>query len=241
MPSAVSSVGLQPASERSDTLALLFQGIFTGIVRIQAGKQALSDLDTFRRRMKVALQDVERDAITAGYGGEDLRDAQFAVVALLDESILSSKEPGREKWRTQPLNAELFGEAIAGEVFYDRLNALSRRNDSSVLADLLEVYLLCLLLGFEGRMSGPLRGEALLIAEKLRRRIESTRGADYKLSPPLELVSAPQMTSVVVAPPQRWLLWAGSILGALILLFTIFWFTLDLSVARVEHLATQLR
>ena len=55
MPFPVSSVGPQAASERSDTLALLFQGIFTGIVRIQAGKQPLSDLDTFRRRPEPSL------------------------------------------------------------------------------------------------------------------------------------------------------------------------------------------
>lgn len=234
MSSAVSNVGPQPVVERTDTLALLFQGIFTGIVRIQAGKQPLSDLETFRRRMKTALQEVEREALSAGYNSADLRDAQFAVVALLDESILSSKEPGREQWRAQPLNNELFGQAIAGEVFFDKLNSLSGRGDSIQLADVLEVYLLCLLLGFEGRMSGSYRGEALVLGEKLRRRIEAIRGTDYKLSPPLEFAAAPQRVIAAAAPSHKWLLWSAAVIGGMLLLFFLYWFTLDWPLARIE-------
>jgi type VI secretion system protein ImpK len=237
MPSGLAGNTSVAAAERSDTLALLFQGIFTGVVRIQSGKQSLSDLETFRRRMKAALQEVERDAITAGYSTEDIRDAQFAVVALLDEAILSSREPSREQWRTKPLNTELFGEAIAGEVFFDRLQILSRRQDSTGLADVLEVYLLCILLGFEGRLSGPMRGEAMVMADRLRRRIETIRGADYKLSPPMEF--SPANAPPASVPKTKKSNWPKIVLGVaagLVALFLIYKITLGWGIERVEQL-----
>ena len=76
---------MQPADTsaktlRSDTLALLYQNILTGIVRIQAGRQPLTDVETFRKRMKAALQEVEREANVAGYSSGEVRDGEFAVV-----------------------------------------------------------------------------------------------------------------------------------------------------------------
>jgi len=208
------------APQRADTLALQYQGVLTGVVRIQAGRQPLTDLETFRRRMKAALQEVEREAGTAGYTPAEIRDAEFAVVAFLDETILSSKNQKAEEWRKRPLNIELFGQAIAGDVFFDKLNDIERRSDSPHLADLLEVYLLCLLLGFEGRFAPPLRGVAYRIMERLRGRIEAIRGMDYKLSPPLEFaaetIEAPRGSDL------RWRWWPLGAIGAALLLFLLY-------------------
>jgi len=216
---------------KSDTLALLYQRILTGIVRIQAGRQALGDLEVFRRRMKAALQEAEKEAMRAGYGPVEIRDAEFAVVAFLDETILSSKEARADEWRKRPLNIELFGQAIAGDVFFEKLQDIEQRRDSPQLADLLEVYLLCLLLGFEGRFAPPLRGEVFRITERLRGRIETIRGIDYKLSPPLELVRGPALSDGA-AEGQEWLWWAVGALAAAFVLFLIYW--LHLSSIRIE-------
>jgi hypothetical protein len=56
--------GDEPSS--SENLALLYQGLLTGIVRMQAGRQHITDGESFRRRTKAALQDVEREAVSAG-------------------------------------------------------------------------------------------------------------------------------------------------------------------------------
>lgn len=226
---------------RPDTLALLFQGIFTAIVRIQSGKQPLADVETFRRRMKSALQETERDAIAARYSNDDVSNAEFAVVALLDEAILSSKDPGREEWRKKTLNVELFGEANAGEVFFDRLQALVRREESERLADLLEVYLLCLLLGFEGRFGGAMRGESLVLAERVRRRIEAIRGVDYQISPAIEFQEQPRMaaTPIQQGPDKRWLMWLGGIAASLIVLFLIFKLHLGWRVGDLQELVNR--
>ena len=221
-----------PGMPRSDTLALLYQNIFTGIVRIQAGRQPLTDVETFRRRMKAALQEVDREAGGAGYGSTEIRDAEFAVVAFLDEAILSSKEPKAEEWRKKPLNIELFGQAVAGDVFFDKLLELERRRDSPQLADLLEVYLLCLLLGFEGRFAPPLRGDAFRIMERLRGRIESIRGTDYKVSPPMEF--RVETVATVAAPDGNWRWWILGSLAAAVLLLLVYQWSLSWRIGHLE-------
>jgi type VI secretion system protein ImpK len=215
---------------KSDTLGLLYQGILTGIVRIQSGRHGLGDLETFRRRMKAALQEAEKEAGRAGYGPTEIREAEFAAVAFLDETILSSKDARANEWRKSPLNIELFGQAIAGDVFFERLVDIERRRDSPQLADLLEVYLLCLLLGFEGRFAPPLRGEVYRITERLRARIELIRGIDYRFSPPLELQGG--VAQVRPAANNEWLWWAAGALAAAAILFLVYW--LDLSSNHIE-------
>jgi len=177
---------LRDAEERSQTfrnLAVLYEGIFTVIVRMQAQRQHASVAETFRARVKTVLADVERDATAAGYSAQDIRDTHFAVVAFLDSVVLHSSDPVKPEWERQTLQEELFGQTDAGVVFFDKLENFRSRADSEHLADMLEVYLLCLLLGFEGRYSGRLRGELESIAEKVRRRIDDIRGVSGQISP----------------------------------------------------------
>lgn len=229
-----------PAAAKPDTLALLLQkNILTFIVRIRSNREPLPDLEKLRKRMKDALLDFERIGGAAGYASTEIREAEFAVVAFLDETILSMRDPRCDEWRKRPLNNELFGQAVAGDAFYERLTELERGRDSAHLADVLEVYVLCLLLGFEGRYAPPLRGEADRIADRLRRRIDAIRGTDYKLSPPLSL-AAP---AVEAAPPSHapWLKWALSAAAAVVLLFLIYYISLAYRTDGLASMAGNLR
>lgn len=183
----------------SENLALLYQGLLTGIVRLQARREHMPDAETFRRRTMRTLQDVERDARSAGYDMDDIRDTHFAVVAFLDSVVLNSSEPGRAEWERKTLQEELFGKSEAGVVFFEKLEQFRSRRDSRHLADILEVYLLCLLLGFEGRYSGGLRGELYSITERVRSRIEDIRGRIQRISPDGPL---PEVENSQVAAPH---------------------------------------
>ncbi len=176
-----SEPGEPPAS--SENLALLYQGLLTGIVRIQARRQHISDPESFRKKTKAVLEQVERDAATARYDGNDVRDTHFAVVAFLDSVVLNSNDAVRSEWERKTLQEELFGQTDAGVVFFEKLEHFRSRRDSAQLADILEVYLLCLLLGFEGRYSGRSRGDLDSITERVRRRIEDIRGRSPQISP----------------------------------------------------------
>lgn len=207
---------------RPENLALIFQELLTVAARVRSDRQAVSDAESFRAHIRSALKKAEQTGLAKGYNAQDIRMASFAVVALLDESILNSRNPAFSDWARKPLQEELFGGHVAGEVFFQGLDRLLAMKDSAELADLLEVYDLCLLLGYRGRygISGPeaLRGYKDAIAEKIRR----IRG-------PLRPFAAPWMDAVGAAHVVQRDRWtrrlAFTALGCLILaivLFTVF-------------------
>jgi type IV/VI secretion system ImpK/VasF family protein len=211
---------------KRDTLANLYQGFLTAIVRLQGKRQQMGDPATFRARMKTALKDARREAAMLGYRSEDIDDTEFAVVAFLDEVILTSADPGRDAWAKQTLSVEMYGEAIAGEVFFDKVDEFRRRPDSAALAALLEVYLLCLLLGFEGRYSGT-QAELASIANRLQGRLDSLRQLDSRITPE----AVPQERRDPAGPARSAVNWrriagiavAGSGLLFLILKLNLWW------------------
>jgi type VI secretion system protein ImpK len=161
---------------RTETLAIVYQQILTATVRIRANRQTVADAQSFRTNIHSALRSAEKDALGKGYSAEDARSATTAVVALLDESILNSANSAFADWSRMPLQQELFGHNVAGEVFFENLEKLNNRSDSPDVADLLEIYGLCLLLGFKGRysLSGP---EAVRpLVESIMARIRRIRG-----------------------------------------------------------------
>ena len=168
---------------RGWNLALAFQEVFTAIVRLRSNRQQVTNSEAFRGQMKQALQRAEQEARSGGYKTEDVRQVLFAVVAFLDESVLGSRNPVFADWPRLPLQTELFGHQIAGEVVFQELQRTLGRADSAETCDVLEVYGLCLLLGFRGRYAaagaGDLQSLVTAIQEKLRR----VRGPSGPLSP----------------------------------------------------------
>jgi type VI secretion system protein ImpK len=200
---AVGQETVEPAegSASQENLALLYQGLLTGVVRLQSQRQRIADGENFRKRTKATLQEVEQVAVAAGYDVRDVKDTHFAVVAFLDSVVLHSKDPVHTEWESKTLQEELFGKSEAGVVFFEKLEHFRSRRDSQHLADILEVYLLCLLLGFEGRYSGGARGELDGIIQRTRMRIQDIRGRSRQISPTGGLPMDPT-PPVPVAPAQ---------------------------------------
>jgi hypothetical protein len=65
---------------------------------------------------------------------------------------------------------------VGGEVFYERIRELLGRPDVDRAADVLEVYVLCLLLGFRGRYSGGGEAERQHWIATASQRIGQSRG-----------------------------------------------------------------
>ncbi len=180
---------------RTYSLASCYENAITTILRLGALQQAAPNAQSFRTSIRAALKTAMEQAKVLGYSSEMNQNAFFAVVALLDESVLRLQSPAFAEWAQRPLQEELFGHNRAGEVFFDNLRGLLAKPDSQEVADGLEVYAICMLLGFHGKYALSLAstdlfsqqaagaaqrptisGEVQMLIRQAREKIERIRG-----------------------------------------------------------------
>lgn len=174
------------ASRRRGELALALQEVLTVVCRLRAGRTVGGDPDAFRENVKQWLAAAARQSEQRGYAQDSIVLGGYAVIAFLDESVLNSPDPMFSEWHRRPLQEEIFGEFLGGERFFQNLDEIHRQPDSEELADLLEVHLLCLALGFQGQfgaMGAGGRHELRHHWERGRDRVLGIRGAWGDLSP----------------------------------------------------------
>lgn len=120
----------------------------------EAGEGSQVGLRVWQRLTSV----LEQQALTAGrsvgaYGAELYKEAQYVMAALGDEIFIHLEWEGREAWRSNLIESRLFGTHAAGDVLFQRLEALLARRDP-VWAEVAKVYLMALSLGFRGKYQG---------------------------------------------------------------------------------------
>ena len=156
MPSLTPQQAVMPGSgtTAARTLLDLMSDGFYLLLLLKRG-QMPDSVDGFVQSMQRFLDGVERGAMKLGIAAEDVYAAKYAFCAAVDEVVLSQPSPIRDAWELQPLQLRLFGDHLAGEHFFDRLEEL--RAQGAPRLPSLEVYHHCLLLGFEGkyRLEGP--------------------------------------------------------------------------------------
>src|SRR5215472_13383893 len=113
-----------PLEREPDNLALAFQEALTAIERVRAGREKVDDAEVFRAGMLQQFIKANGEGRKRGYSNEEVRMAMFAAVALLDESILSSRNPAFADWARRPLQQEIFGGHEAGEIFFQNIKTL---------------------------------------------------------------------------------------------------------------------
>lgn len=198
-------------------LAAAFQETLTAVARLRADRQPVSDAAAFRAHLLQLLARADADARAAGYDPGDVRIASFAVVALLDESVLNARQPALADWARRPLQEELFGNHMAGEWFYQHVEQLLARPDAAPLADLLELHQLCLLLGFRGRYGAHDPGALHAVTSRIGERVARLRVGLPQL-PAHELAPAWRPPDDAVATRDPWLVpLAGGLVAALVL------------------------
>jgi type VI secretion system protein ImpK len=171
------------SAARQGQLALALQEVLTATVRLRSNRQVAADGESFRAHVKQLLSAAEREAHRMGYGSDDVATALYAVVVFLDESVLNSTQPMFAAWPSRPLQEELFGGHMGGEHFFQHLKQLLARGDADDLADVLEVFQLCLLLGFQGRYTAGDRGELRGLQGAIADKIHRIRGPLGELAP----------------------------------------------------------
>ena len=235
-----STQAVQPALERRETLALSFQELITAIVRLRFKGQSVANADVFREHMKQAVRTAIQEARGKGYPDEDVKLAAFAAVAFLDESVLNSKNPAFANWSRLSLQEEMFGIHQAGETFFQSLQAVLGRRDSPQVADVLEVFYTCMLLGYRGKYGMGGGGELHGILSAVREKMQRIRGTSGEISPAWAL---PQE-----GPPPRLASGAGGIAtaaaitaGSVVLLFGGYWAALYVGANGLHTLAQHIR
>jgi type VI secretion system protein ImpK len=134
-----------------------------------------------RQRIVDVLDRMVGAARAARVSEAEIAEARYALVAFIDEQILKSAWPGRVEWMNQPLQLALYREVTAGENFFARMRALLNHGGHE---EALEIYYLCLALGFRGAygVSGNAAGLASFI-DAARERVAHKLPSAAKLSP----------------------------------------------------------
>ncbi len=105
--------------------------------------------DSVQQRMRSLIENMQRRGLELNLSREDILEITYAIVALADQigSYYGSQNL-RQFWVSRPLELALFQSNQAGEVFFQRLEAL-RQDPRRV--EVVRVYYLCLVLGFQGK------------------------------------------------------------------------------------------
>lgn len=143
-PRAADFYGSRPAKSLLD---LLYDG-FLMLFLLKSGQEPASAA-SFSARVQQFLADFERSAKKLDIPAEDVYATKYAFCAAVDETVLNSGFSIRDAWMLQPLQLTLFGEQLAGENFFSRLEDL--RAQGAPRLQSLEVFYMCLLLGFQGK------------------------------------------------------------------------------------------
>jgi type VI secretion system protein ImpK len=158
---------------------LMYEGFYAlFLLKNGCGPQ---DKAAFADHMTQFLGDVDRNARTLGVAAEDVTAAKYAFCAAVDEIILRSDYEVREAWETRPLQLRIFGDQLAGEHFFHRLEDLRAKGSAHLQA--LEVFHMCLLLGFQGRYALDGHDKLNYLTARLGDEIARMRGKSRGFAP----------------------------------------------------------
>lgn len=227
--------GAKPPKPRLADVAAEWLSVILALRRVVA----LPDTEALRARALELKDRFAQAGNAAGFSAADLESATFALVAFLDETVLSASGPGRDAWSLRPLQLQLFETTFAGEEFFTRLEKLQRERESRIEA--LEVCYCCLSFGFLGKYALKTSEQLNALMSGVERDIAAVRGAPKRALAPHairkdEIVGTmgshlPRWASVVAFVGGMTLIWA------LVALFSHFWarHTVGLVARLIDH------
>jgi type VI secretion system protein ImpK len=217
--------------QKATTLAELSGDIFLLVLGFRERANSI-DYNTLYQGVLTLFEELDKKAKALKFDSEDIVNSRYALAAFVDEAILRSQWTGREQWADNPLQLQLFETYLAGEGFFERLENLRARGESA--ADVLEIYYLCLALGFEGKygIEGTERLSALsksLHDELSRFRPIVTEG----ISPHWKVVDGPVQESNKL---PRWLIYScAAVIIACVLLYIGFFISIRSSAGDLQN------
>ena len=157
----------------NDAYAQLVGPVFQYVIEFpqRLARGEVPPLHEVRADLLALLAEAEQRASTLGLAA-DFAPAKYALVYWIDEVLINSSWSHALEWREHILEWEYFRERLAGEEFYEK----ARQAETLARSDALEVFFLCVALGFQGKYAnnpGELQlGGAGLRADRLRQPVE---------------------------------------------------------------------
>jgi type VI secretion system protein ImpK len=144
---------------------------------------------------------------------------RYPLACWLDEVfILDADSPWKERWREKAIEVSLFGERLRAARFWEQCRMAELRGD----ADALEVFYLCVLLGFRGDLrDDPDRLHKW--RESVEVLIARNQPSEWEDRPPDLPLPEPHVPPLYGRQRLGWLYSAWAVLVGLVILLTAFW------------------
>lgn len=224
-------LGRTPSSQSggsANPLRELFSDLIAFVIFFESTcEQQPPVLNEFREKVIALLNAQEERAKSSDVAVEAFREARFAVLSWVDETVLNSKWPHRNQW--QHLMLVYYGTLNAGEEFFRHLSSLPSQAN-----DIREIYYLCIGLGFQGEYAfGDGIRELQALKQRLYKQLCAANG-DIRQNYPRLFPEAYQKANVAPrAAPESNRIWYITAACLTILLFAVYWFLLDREADRI--------
>jgi type IV/VI secretion system ImpK/VasF family protein len=154
--------------EEKGKLSSLCADLFLIIIRMREAED-LGEPSALRKLIGYYLDLFVKKCKMLDFSEESIFEVQYAITALIDETVLSIPGICRDYWIGRPLQLDYFGDNSAGTEFFNKLQKILPQPEKK--KDVLEIYYLCLSLGFEGRYKINKPEERLAIMEDVWRKL----------------------------------------------------------------------
>ncbi|MFP4165094.1 MAG: type IVB secretion system protein IcmH/DotU [Chitinispirillaceae bacterium] len=225
-------LNLSKSGSRNEKLSTLCTDIFLIVIKMREAED-LGETAALRKLILHFLRQFEKNCQAVGVAPETADAVKYALVAIMDETVLSVPGEARDLWIVNPMQLEIYGDNIAGQEFYKKLETMLE--DPEKNRDALEVYYLCLSLGFEGKYKiGNAEEREKTISDLARVLIKMDNSNITALSPHALRLTVREKRGVKRTGLLPLWLWGGSLAA----LLAAAWFVLrNITSGSVENLA----
>jgi type VI secretion system protein ImpK len=160
----------------------LTKDCFNAITQMREAQEGISpSAEVLHQRLRGYVDALLERGPREGFQERDVQDIAYAIVALADETAQGISENVRRYWMGNLFQLRYFNDNNAGEGFFTRLDGI-RRDPRRM--EVLEIYYLCLLFGFQGKHA--VRGgeiELMNLIELLKTELGQALDIPDELSP----------------------------------------------------------
>lgn len=163
-----STVQQTPILQRRSQVELCSKALLFVLHLRSSGRYA--DAQSMRQRCKELLTEFEEESDRLGFEVKDMQAIKYAIVAFIDETVLTSDWEHKDSWAANPLQLDLYKHYGAGEHFFELLKKSQTR------PQILEVFYLCMALGFKGKYRQRQQEQIQVLIEETQDTLRRLKG-----------------------------------------------------------------